>query len=187
MIRQDISYSDHSIIPTQTKHQLLHLPDKAKQKATATYSQRRTESLRDSKKRGPGLQNLRSDASSVRCGTRNKAASLQVFALLPCIDGQEVYSGASGDGAPGGLPELHVFDPRHLGGLRICHQLNVDVHAEQAHDHNARGDHHRRRREHHAHLQQLVLLLVQHQVDVVFSVVHIVAELYALRRCVLGC
>jgi hypothetical protein len=58
----------------------------------------------------------------------------------------------------------------------------VDVHAEETHDCNACGGHHGRRREHDAHLQQLVLLLIQHYVDVIFGVVDVFPELCECKQ-----
>ena len=79
-------------------------------------------------------------------GISDILTSVQDLAPLPRIDCQEIHRKTPEHCAAGGLPKVQVLDPRLLIGLRIFHEFDMDVHAEQAHDHDTGSDHHGSRR-----------------------------------------
>lgn len=95
---------------------------------------------------------------------------LQKSAFLPPTNGQDVQDYAADDSADRRLPKLEQ--------VRAVIELDADVHAEQADDDHAGGEHDGRGGEHDPHLEKLVLLLVEHYVDVIFGVVHVLPQLH---------
>jgi hypothetical protein len=107
---------------------------------------------------------------SARPSPFHTPVSLQYAAPPVAEQRDEVDGGGGADDAAGDLPE------DALGGGRV--ERDGDVHAEDARDRDGAADHQRARRQHDPHLQQLVLLVVQHDVDVVLRVVHVLAQLH---------
>jgi len=102
------------------------------------------------------------------------ARSLQYTAPLEEDEGDEVDGDGGADDAAGDLPE------DAFGGGSV--ERDRDVHAEDARDRDGAAHHQRGRRQQDPHLQQLVLLVVQHYVDVVLRVVHVLAQLQNNNR-----
>lgn len=97
------------------------------------------------------------------------------YPVLPVVDhGGGEQRGRSGEHAAGGLPED--------GGVGDPEERDVNVHAEDSGDDDGAGDHERGGGQHHPHLQQLVLLVVQHDVDVVLRVLHVHPQLNSVRQ-----
>jgi len=95
--------------------------------------------------------------------------SLQYTAPLVEDQGDEVDGGGNADDAAGDLPEDSFG--------RCSVERDRDVHAKDARDRDGAAHHQGGRGQQDPHLQQLVLLVVQHDVDVVLRVVHVLAQL----------
>jgi hypothetical protein len=95
--------------------------------------------------------------------------SLQYTTPLVADERDEVDGGGGADDAAGDLPE----DSFGRGVV----ERDRDVHAEDSRDRDGAAHHQRGRGQQDPHLQQLVLLVVQHNVDVVLRVVHVLAQL----------
>jgi hypothetical protein len=99
--------------------------------------------------------------------------SLQYTAPLVADQRDDVDGGGGNDEAAGDLPE---------DSCRSIVERDRDVHAEDARDRDGDAHHQRGRRQQDPHLQQLVLLVVQHDVDVVLRVVHVLAQLQDISQ-----
>lgn len=66
--------------------------------------------------------------------------------------------------------------PKELMAILI-EEINGYVHAKDSCHHNECTDHKCGRRQHHPHLKKVVLFVIQHNVDVVLCVIHILPKL----------
>ena len=96
--------------------------------------------------------------------------SLEDAGALVAEEGGEVEREAAGDDAGGGAREGG-------GGGGGVVEGDVGIDAEDPRDGDGAAGHQRPRRQQDPHLQQLVLLLVQHHVDVVLRVLHVLPQL----------
>ena len=72
-------------------------------------------------------------------------------------------------------PPYDPVEDRVVVGVLVIEQPQRNVHSENTHHHDEHGERERGRGQQNIHLQQRVLLVIQHDVDVVLRVLHVLA------------
>lgn len=103
--------------------------------------------------------------------------------MLAPGDGDHVEEEGAGGASSDGPEELWEPSCRVLGGL-VLEEIDVDVHAEDTGNDHEGAHHESCRREHDPHLEKMVLLVVQHYVDVILRVVHVLPQLHTTQSTI---
>ena len=90
--------------------------------------------------------------------------------LLAPANGKDIQDGTATNGPNCGLQELAM-------GRGLVVKANAYIHTKDAHHDYASAEDKSCCAQHHPHLKQLVLLVIQHDIDVVLCVIHVLPEL----------